>query len=100
MADASETALSDYDIFSAQFRNCPYPTWAAMQRSCPVTHSDRLGGSWMVARYDAFAISSATMCGLSSRLHGGGRPPEYSGGLLIRPITSDLGHGMSSTVIA
>ena len=50
--EASDQELDDYDIFSAQFRNCPYPAWAAMQSSCPVAHSDRRGGSWMVARYD------------------------------------------------
>jgi cytochrome P450 len=89
MADAPHTALSDYDIFSAQFRNCPYPTWAAMQRSCPVTHSDRLGGSWMVARYDDVRDLVRDNVRLSSRSTEVGGPPEYSGGLLIPPITSD-----------
>src|ERR1700744_6076610 len=89
MAEASPTTLSDYDIFSAQFRNCPYPTWAAMQRSCPVTHSDRLGGSWMVARYDDVRDLVRDNVRLSSRSTEVGGPPEYSGGLLIPPITSD-----------
>jgi cytochrome P450 len=89
MAEASPTALSDYDIFSAQFRNCPYPTWAAMQRACPVTHSDRLGGSWMVARYDDVRDLVRDNVRLSSRSTEVGGPRESSGGLLIPPITSD-----------
>src|ERR1700744_2589470 len=88
MAEASPTTLSDYDIFSAQFRNCPYPTWAAMQRSCPVTHSDRLGGSWMVARYDDVRDLVRDNIRLSSRSTEVGGPRESSGGLLTPPITS------------
>jgi len=89
MAENPQAALSDYDIFSAQFRNCPYPTWAAMQRSCPVAHSDRLGGSWMVARYDDVRDLVRDNARLSSRSTEVGGPLEHSGGLLIPPITSD-----------
>src|ERR1700749_5126585 len=87
--EASDQELDDYDIFSAQFRNCPYPAWAAMRSSCPVAHSDRRGGPWMVARHAGVRDLVRHNVGLSSGSTEVGGPPEYSGGLLIPPITSD-----------
>jgi cytochrome P450 len=87
--EMTATFPDDYDIFSAEFRNCPYPTWAAMQSACPVAHSDQHGGSWMTARYDDVRDLVRDNLRLSSRSTEVGGPPEASGGLLIPPITSD-----------
>jgi len=43
---------SDFDIFHPDYIADPYPIWDDLRRSCPIAHSDRWGGSWLVTRYD------------------------------------------------
>jgi cytochrome P450 len=42
-----EDWATDYDVFDPEFVNEPYAIWDDLRQSCPVAHTERLGGSWM-----------------------------------------------------
>lgn len=83
--------FDDYDIFSPELRNCPYPRWARMQRECPVAHSDRFGGSWLLTRFADIKAMTRDPERYSSRVSdvGGPLPEPGKAGLFLPPITSD-----------
>jgi cytochrome P450 len=41
-----------FDHYDPEFARDPYPALAALRERCPVAHSDRHGGYWMVTSYD------------------------------------------------
>jgi hypothetical protein len=83
--------FDDYDIFSAEMRNCPHQRWARMQQECPVAHSGRFGGSWLVTRFDDIKAMTRDPERYSSRVSdvGGPMPEPGKSGLFLPPITSD-----------
>jgi cytochrome P450 len=90
-AQPEDTGFDDYDIFSAELRNCPHQRWARMQQECPVAHSDRFGGSWLVTRFDDIKAMTRDPELYSSRVSdvGGPMPEAGKSGLFLPPITSD-----------
>jgi len=49
---------SDYDIFDQQYIKDPFPIWDELREKCPVSRTERWGGSWMPTRYeDLFDIA-------------------------------------------
>jgi cytochrome P450 len=88
---AEHAGFDDYDIFSAELRNCPHQRWAAMQQECPVARSDRFGGSWLVTRFADIKAMTRDPERYSSRVSdvGGPMPGPGKSGLFLPPITSD-----------
>ena len=86
-----QAGFDDYDIFSAELRNCPHQRWARMQQECPVAHSDRFGGSWLVTRFGDIKAMTRDPELYSSRVSdvGGPMPEPGKSGLFLPPITSD-----------
>ena len=47
------SAADGFDLFGADYRRDPAATWRAVRSGrCPVAHTDKWGGSAMLARYD------------------------------------------------
>jgi cytochrome P450 len=90
-AQPDDAGFDDYDIFSAELRNCPHQWWARMQQECPVAHSDRFGGSWLVTRFADIKAMTRDPELYSSRVSdvGGPMPGPGQKGLFLPPITSD-----------
>ncbi len=90
-AQPDDAGFDDYDIFSAELRNCPHQRWARMQQECPVAHSDRFGGSWLVTRFADIKAMTRDPELYSSRVSdvGGPMPGPGQKGLFLPPITSD-----------
>lgn len=81
-----------FHLFDADFTRDPYPSFDRVRASsCPVAHSDLLGGAWMPVNFEdirAVARSPETFSSRTSEITGP-TVPETGGGLLIPPITSD-----------
>ena len=43
---------SDYDVFDPGYITNPFPVWDELRSSCPVAHTERLGGSWLPTTYE------------------------------------------------
>jgi cytochrome P450 len=78
-----------YDIFSDEFRADPHTQFQAMRSGCPVAHSERWGGSWMVAGYDDVRDLARDAERFTSRAVEVAGPLEAAGGLYLPPLTSD-----------
>ena len=58
MAEQVKDWTADYDIFSPEYIKNPFPIWDEMRPKCPVSHTERWGGSWMPTTYeDLFNIA-------------------------------------------
>lgn len=44
--------LDNLDIHAPDFARDPYPTYASWREQCPVPHTDRYGGFWMLTCYE------------------------------------------------
>ncbi|HKS20136.1 MAG TPA: cytochrome P450 [Bradyrhizobium sp.] len=42
---------SDWDYLDAAWANDPYPIWQKLRETCPVAHTDRYGGAYLLTRY-------------------------------------------------
>ncbi|HET9731579.1 MAG TPA: cytochrome P450 [Acidimicrobiales bacterium] len=42
----------DFEVLDAGYIENPFPIWAELRRTCPIAHSDRHGGAWLLTRYD------------------------------------------------
>lgn len=58
---------TDYDIRDENYINDPFPIWAEMRETCPIAHTDRLGGSWNPTRFDDLRAMAKMVPELSSR---------------------------------
>jgi len=58
---------SDYDIRDREYIENPVPIWAEMRATCPVAHTERLGGSWNPTSFDAVREMAKMVPELSSR---------------------------------
>ncbi|ODU02816.1 MAG: hypothetical protein ABS81_16405 [Pseudonocardia sp. SCN 72-86] len=85
-----DSPADGYDLFSPEYRADPTPTWDAVRSGgCPVAHSDRWGGSYMLARYEDIRDAARDPERFSSRGVEVAGPLESSGGLYTPPLTSD-----------
>jgi len=55
---ADDAARIDFDHHSPEFARDPLGTCAKLRSACPVAHTDRHGGYWVVSRYDDVAAVS------------------------------------------
>lgn len=89
-ADPPHTTAGDgYDIFSEDYCQDPYAHWRDMRQGCPVAHSDKWGGSWMLTRYEDIRNAAREGVRLSSKATEAAGPLESAGGLFMPPLTSD-----------
>jgi cytochrome P450 len=42
---------ADFEVLDAGYIEDPYPIWDDLRKSCPVAHTERRGGAWMLTRY-------------------------------------------------
>jgi cytochrome P450 len=88
MTDASPA--DGYDLFDAGYRNDPAPIWEAVRAgACPVAHTDKWGGSYLLTRYDDIRDAARDPQRFSSRAVEVAGPLESAGGLHLPPLTSD-----------
>ena len=90
MDDVTNNEKDGYDIFSAEFAKDPYTLWAAMRRGgCPVAHSDKGGGSWLVTKYgDIHDIVHDPVRFSSRAIEVAGPIPKVGRELSMPPLTS------------
>src|ERR1700760_531287 len=81
-------SLADgFDIFGAAYRQDPAATWRTVRSgSCPVAHTDKWGGSHMLARYDDIRDAARDADRFSSRAVEVAGPLEAAGGLYLPPL--------------
>ncbi len=89
MTDMAEHPADGYDLYSAEFRADPNVQYSAMRAGCPVAHTDKWGGSYMVAGYDDIRDIARDTDRFTSRAVEVAGPLEAAGGLYLPPLTSD-----------
>src|SRR4051812_26958935 len=89
MSDEGAYAADGYDLYSDEFRADPNLQYAAMRAGCPVAHTDKWGGSYMVPGYDAARAVARDTDRFPSRAVEVAGPLEAAGGLSLPPLTSD-----------
>jgi len=60
----------DFDVLDASYIEDPYPIWDVLRTSCPIAHTERRGGAWMLTRY-ADVVEAAHDIGRFSSLEVG-----------------------------
>src|SRR6202012_5988494 len=90
-AEGEPASVADgYDLFGADYRDDPVPTWRAVRGgACPVAHTAKWGGSYMLSRYDDIRDAARAPERFSSRAVEVAGPLEAAGGLYLPPLTSD-----------
>ena len=95
MADGTKTAttrcpVDGYDLFAEAFVDDPQAHFGRLRSSgCPIAHSDKWGGSWMVVNFDDIrAITQDTTRFSSRAIEVSGPVPPLGGGLSMPPLTS------------
>jgi hypothetical protein len=84
------SAADGFDLFGADYRQDPAATWREVRSGrCPVAHTDKWGGSAMLARYDDIRDAARDSARFSSRAVEVAGPLEAAGGLYLPPLTSD-----------
>jgi len=49
---ATDDWATDYNVVDPAYVADPFPIWDDLRNTCPVAHTDRLGGSWLPTRYE------------------------------------------------
>jgi cytochrome P450 len=83
-------ALDDFDLNDPEFRRDPGPRWKAMREECPVAHTTRNGGGFMLSRYDditTVALDPATYSSRAGEVTG--PVPAEGRELKLPPVNSD-----------
>lgn len=87
---------TDYDISDPGYIEDPVPIWKDMRETCPVAHTERLGGSWNPTRFDDLRELAKMVPELSSRQVLVMPPPpgmpelsKYEQQIAAAPITAD-----------
>jgi cytochrome P450 len=79
-----------FDLFGPDYRQDPAATWREVRSGgCPVAHTDKWGGSYLLARYDDIREAARDAERFSSRAVEVAGPLEAAGGLFLPPLTSD-----------
>jgi cytochrome P450 len=79
-----------YDLFGHDFVVDPQAHWTRVRASgCPIAHSDKWGGSWMLVGFDDIRNLSNDQARFSSRaIEVSGPVPPIGGGLSMPPLTT------------
>lgn len=89
MSDEVGHGVDGYDLYSEEFRADPNVQYAAMRAGCPVAHTDKWGGSYMLVDYDDIRDVARDSERFTSRAIEVAGPLEAAGGLYLPPLTSD-----------
>jgi cytochrome P450 len=89
MTDKASYPADGYDLYSAEFRADPNVQYAAMRAGCPVAHTEKWGGSYMVSGYDDIRDIARDTDRFTSRAVEVAGSLEAAGGLYLPPLTSD-----------
>jgi cytochrome P450 len=82
--------LDDFDLHDLDYRRDPGPRWQAMRERCPVAHTTRNGGGWMLSRYadiTAVALDPATFSSRAGEVTG--PIPQEGRELKLPPVSTD-----------
>ncbi len=78
---------TDYDIFSDEYVSNPFAIWDDLRDSCPIAHTDRLGGSWLPTRFEDVDAMAHDVQQFSSRSIS--VVPQTDGAIPVPPIDAD-----------
>ncbi|MEM7093096.1 MAG: cytochrome P450 [Actinomycetota bacterium] len=91
-----EDWTTDYDIRDEAYVEDPVPIWAEMRGTCPIAHTERLGGSWNPTRFEDVRAMAKMTTEFSSRqvlvMPPAPNAPElsrYEQMIAAAPITAD-----------
>jgi cytochrome P450 len=92
MTGTEETCgrFDDFDLQDPGFLADPATVWQGMRQECPVAHSDRDGGGWMLSRRQditAVALDPSTYSSRAGEVTG--PVPQPGRELKLPPVTSD-----------
>ena len=80
----------DYDLYDPSYLADPSGVWEQMRQQCPVAHTARRGGGWMLSRHADIAAVALDTGTFSSRAGEVTGPiPEPGRELELPPVTSD-----------
>ena len=71
---------ADFELLDEGYVADPFPIWENLRQSCPVAHTERRGGAWMLTRYDDVVEAAHDIERFSSREIGvleGVQPEDY-----------------------
>lgn len=89
-ANKGSETHDDFDLRSSSFRADPGPVWRVMRGECPVAHTSRHGGGWMLSRYDDIVRVALDTDTFSSRVGEVTGPiPAPGRQLRLPPVNSD-----------
>jgi len=82
--------LDDFDLNDPEFTRDPGPRWQAMRERCPVAHTTRNGGGWMLSTYADITAAALDPATFSSRVGEVTGPiPAEGRELKLPPVNSD-----------
>lgn len=80
----------DYDLYDQTYLQHPTAVWDEMRTRCPVAHTERRGGGYLLSRYEditAVALDPTTFSSRAGEVTG--PVPEPGRELRLPPVTSD-----------
>lgn len=92
MTDTVRDWATDYDVFDPAYIADPFSIWDELRTTCPIAHTERLGGSWLPTRYEDVTAIARDVERFSSRNVGVVPPAGDDQGLLpvgLPPISAD-----------
>ena len=92
MSTTVQDWAADYDIFDSAYVTDPYAIWDELRETCPVTRTERYGGSWLPTRYEDVTAVAHDIEHFSSRQVGVLPPDEDADTVLpagLPPISAD-----------
>jgi cytochrome P450 len=86
----TQCPVDDFDLQDPSFRRDPGSLWREMRETCPVAHTSRHGGGWMLSRYEEITEVALNPDTFSSRAGEVTGPiPEVGRELKLPPVNTD-----------
>lgn len=104
MTTTDPVSALDFDPFSDDFFENPYPLYVRMQDEAPVFHSPRYGGFYALTRYEDVAAALkdfqtySSAYGIDLFMVNSGKPLEFQSMIMIDPPEHDRLRGLVSKV--
>ena len=92
MTDTVRDWAVAYDVFDPAYIADPFSIWDELRDTCPIAHTDRLGGSWLPTTYDDVTAIARDVERFSSRNVGVVPPDGGDDAVLpvgLPPISAD-----------
>jgi len=86
---------TDFDVMDERYLLDPFPIWDDLRKTCPIAHTERRRGAWMLTTYDdvtAAAHDVATFSSLEVGVIGAEEDPDPEYIILeygLPPISAD-----------